>query len=54
LKTEALKNAEKTIRAQDSDQTTDFIEYLELLVDFFKQLDLLDASGSKLIHIFTN
>lgn len=36
LKGEALRQNEKMIRDEENDQTSDFIEYLELLVDFFK------------------
>ena len=52
LKSEALKANEKLIREQELDQTTDFIEYLEFLVEYFKQLDRLDAAGRKLLHVF--
>lgn len=52
LKSEALRNNEKRIRDEESDQHTDFIEYLELLVDVYKQLDHLDAAGCKLLTVF--
>jgi hypothetical protein len=52
LKSEALKQNEKVIREQELDQTTDFIDYLEFLAEYFKQLDRLDAAGRKLLHVF--
>ena len=52
LKSEYLKNNEKLIRVEELDQTTDFVEYLEFLAEYFKQLDRLDAAGRKLLHIF--
>ena len=52
LKSDALKQQEKSIREQESDTTSDFIDYLELLVDYFKQLDLLDSAGRKLLSVF--
>lgn len=52
LKSESLKQNEKVIREQELDQTTDFIEYLEFLAEYFKQLDRLDAAGRKLLHVF--
>ncbi len=52
LKSEALKANEKRIRDLELDQTTDFIEYLEFLVEYFKQLDRLDSAGRKLLHVF--
>jgi hypothetical protein len=52
LKSEYLKNNEKLIRVEELDQTTDFVEYLEFLAEYFKQLDRLDAAGHKLLHIF--
>jgi hypothetical protein len=40
------------IREEESDQVTDFIEYLESLVDFYRQLDHLDSAGNKLMNVF--
>ncbi len=36
LKSESLKLNEKVIREQELDKTTDFIEYLEFLAEYFK------------------
>ena len=36
LKSEYLKNNEKLIRVEELDQTTDFVEYLEFLAEYFK------------------
>ena len=52
LKSDALKQNEKLIREEESDQVTDFIEYLESLVDFYRQLDHLDSAGNKLMNVF--
>jgi hypothetical protein len=52
LKSEALKLQEKKLRDQEQDQTTDFIDYLEFLAEYYKQLDRLDSSGRKLLHVF--
>ena len=52
LKSETLRQNEKKIRSEEQDQTTDFIEYLEFLVDYFKQLERLDAGGRKLMSVF--
>ena len=52
LKTEALKQCEMKIREQELDQTTDFIEYLEFVAEYFKQIDRLDSAGRKLLNVF--
>lgn len=53
LKSDALKLKEKALRDSEGDSTTDFIEYLETLVECYKQLDHLDSAGTKLMNVFT-
>lgn len=51
-KNEALRHNEIKIRNEEDDQNTDFVEYLEFIVECFKQLERLDAAGRKLINVF--
>jgi hypothetical protein len=48
-----MKLKEKALRESEGDSTTDFIEYLEILVECYKQLDHLDSAGTKLMNVFT-
>ena len=40
------------MRSQEGDQTTDFIEYLELLAEFYTQIDRLDGAGRTMLSVF--
>jgi len=53
LKSDSLKLKEQAIRQSEGDSTTDFIEYLEIFVDCYKQLDHLDSAGTKLMNVFS-
>ncbi len=48
LKSQALKDKEKEMRTKEGDSKSDFITYLELLCEFYKQLQRLDAGGRTL------
>ena len=48
IKSQNLKDKEQLYRQQEDDWSSDFIEFLELLVDFFKQLERIDAAGCTL------
>ena len=37
---------------QENDQQTDFVEYLELVVEYYKQVERLDAAGRTLGAVF--
>jgi hypothetical protein len=52
LKSDSLKQNEKAIRGEELDQITDFVEYLEFLAEYYKQIDRLDAAGRKLLNIY--
>ena len=43
---------EKKLRKQTGDQKTDFVDYLEFLVQLYKILTRLDAAGFTLQHVF--
>ena len=45
IKNQALKDKEKKIRNQELDNDSDFIDYLEFLVDFYTTLEKLDSAG---------
>lgn len=53
LKSDSLKLKEQAIRQSEGDSTTDFIEYVEILVECYKQLDYLDSAGTKLMNVFS-
>ena len=40
------------MREEEKDQTSDFIEFLEFLVNFYKQVERLDSSGRTLQSVF--
>jgi hypothetical protein len=40
------------MRMKEGDLKSDFITYLELLCEFYKQLQRLDAGGRTLQHVF--
>ena len=40
------------IRREEEDETTDFVEYLEFMVECLKQVERLDAAGRKLINVY--
>jgi hypothetical protein len=47
-----LKEKEKKIRNAENDHATDFVEFLEFLVEFYLSLERLDAAGRGLLSVF--
>ena len=46
------REVERKYRKASGDQTTDFVDYLEFLVQFFKTTERLDAAGCTLQKVF--
>lgn len=52
MKNQLLKEKETKLRQQENDQQTDFIQYLDLLIEFYQQVERLDAAGRTLSSVF--
>lgn len=52
IKHRKTRELERKYRKQVGDQKTDFVDYLEFLVQFFKTTERLDAAGCTLQKVF--